>query len=173
MFGKFTYRAIEWCWNFGNRPSSLGDHSPPPPPTEGVNRQTPTGRELRRLISRRLPSSVANYTVREFCPSSQHNHQHRHIMTVSGAPELGWLVSVPGLEYTVGFTLDRSTPWGSLRTGAHRGVHPGPEHTLGFTPDRSTPWGSPRTGPYRGVYPEPPRTCINDDETNTSVSIFE
>ena len=53
MFGYFTYRAIEWRLNFGNRSSSLGDNGggriladTPPAPTECVTRQTPMGRGL-------------------------------------------------------------------------------------------------------------------------------
>ena len=48
--GKFTYRVINLRLNFGNRSSCLWDHSwgryAPPPPTECVARQTPTGRGL-------------------------------------------------------------------------------------------------------------------------------
>ena len=47
LYGRFTYRAIEWRLKFGNQSSSLGDlRAFGPPPAGRVTNQTPAGRGL-------------------------------------------------------------------------------------------------------------------------------
>ena len=64
MFGRFTYRAIEWRLNFGNRYSSLGDHRGRNalPPNRICDSPEPNGARVKQFTE-----------AGKQCPKARHN----------------------------------------------------------------------------------------------------